>query len=146
MLAIACENRWLVYQLDFLQSKIERDVFVKTAPGQDALDKDTGVPVVIKLKCSLYSLSQSPVLWYGTIDSTLLEVGFKPTKSDPCVYTHNHGDDFAILTLYVNDILLTGRDITVLKRLKESLVSRYTMADMWEAGLVLGMTVTRNRK
>ena len=44
VLAIACEHDWLVYQLGVqvavLQSKIDGDVYVKTAPGRDAYDKD----------------------------------------------------------------------------------------------------------
>ena len=50
--------------------------------------------LAMKVKRSLYSLSQSSVLWYVTIDSTLLKVRFTRTKSDPCAYTHSHGDDF----------------------------------------------------
>ena len=149
VLAIACEHDWPVYQLDvqvaFLQSKIDGNVYVKTAPGRDSYDKN-GAQMVMKLKRSLYGLSQSPALWYGTIDASLLEIGFIPTKSDPCVYTHGHvkDNDFAILTLYVDDILLTGMNVAVLKQLKGALMTKYAMTDMGEAGIVLGMTVTRD--
>lgn len=66
--------------------------------------------MVMKLKRSLYGLAQAPALWYGTIDASQLEIGFTPTKSDPCVYTDGHikDNDFAIPTLYVDDILLAG--------------------------------------
>lgn len=71
VLGIACEHDWLIYQLDvqvaFLQSKIDGEVYVKTAPGRDAYDND-GTRMVMKLKKSLYGLSQSLALWYGTID------------------------------------------------------------------------------
>lgn len=47
ILAIACEHEWPVYQLDvqvaFLQSKIDGDVYVKTAPGR-ARTTRTGHP------------------------------------------------------------------------------------------------------
>ena len=104
VLAIACEHGWPVWQLDvqvaFLQAKIEgRDVYVKTAPGQETKDPKTGEPMIYKLKRSLYGLAQSPVLWYDTINKVMLTLGFMPTQSDPCVYTYGSDDTFTILTL-----------------------------------------------
>ncbi len=148
LLAIACQHDWPVYQVDvqvaFLQSKIQDDVFVKAAPGHDTNDMKTGEPMVMKLKRSLYGLSQSPALWYDTIDVALLGIGFTPTSSDPCVYTHGTDDTFAILTLYVDDILISGNNPGVVKRLKKALMDRFAMTDMGEVSLILGMSVTRN--
>ncbi|CAN0447533.1 unnamed protein product, partial [Pylaiella littoralis] len=68
LLAIACEHGWPVYQMDvavaFLQSAIDKDVYVKLAPGRDVTDPKTGEITVYKLERSLYGLAQSPVLWY----------------------------------------------------------------------------------
>ena len=55
----------------------------------------------------------------------MLTVGFTPTKSDPCVYTHGRGDTFVVLTLYVDDILVTGKDEKVVEQLKKALTDRY---------------------
>ena len=119
-------------------------MYAKLAPGQEATDGKTGVPLVMKLKRSLYGLAQSPVLWYDTIDAALLGIGFTPTLSDPCVYTHGSDDTFAILTLHVDDILITGRSEEVVKRLKKALMDRFAMTDMGEVSLILGMAVTRD--
>ena len=40
------------------------------APGYEIADK-SGVPVVMKLKKSLYGLLQSPKNWFGTMDHHL---------------------------------------------------------------------------
>ena len=93
------------------QSKIEdRDVHVKTTPGQDVEHFKTGKVMVNKLKHGLYSLAQSPVLRHGTINAAILTVGLTPTQSGPCVYTYGKDDTLVILTLYVDDILFTGND------------------------------------
>lgn len=55
-------------------------------------------------------------------------------------------NDFAILTLYVDCILLTGINTSLLKQLKDTLVAQYAMADMGKVGLVLGMTDTRDHE
>ena len=96
VLAIACEHEWPVWQMDvvvaFLQAHIDKDVYVKPAPGHDPRDPKTGEVMVYKLERSLYGLAQSPVLWYDTIDGVLIVIGFSPTHSDPCVYVHGSGD------------------------------------------------------
>lgn len=89
LLAIGCQHDWPVYQVvvqvAFLQRKIKDGVLVKTAPGHNAKDIKTGESLFMKLKRSLYGLSQSPALWYDTIDVALLGIGFTPTSSDPYV-------------------------------------------------------------
>ena len=70
-------------------------------------------------------------------------IGFRPTQSDPCVYTHGSGVTLVILTLYVDDILITGKDPTLVEQKKE-LKERFEMTDMGEVSRILGMEVTRD--
>ena len=131
VLAIACEHGWPVWQMyvmvAFLQAHIDKDVYVKPAPGHDPRDPKTGEVMVYKLERSLYGLAQSPVLWYDTIDGVLIVIGFSPTHSDPCVYVHGSGDTLIILTLYVDDILLTGKDPVLVDQKKRELKERFEM-------------------
>ena len=127
----------------FLQSFIDKDVFVERAPGHDPRDSKTGDVMVYKLQRSLYGLAQSPVLWYDTIDGLLVVIGFRATQSDPCVYAHGSGVTLVILTLYVDDILITGEDPTLVEQKKKELKERFDMTDMGEV-CILGMEVTRD--
>ena len=45
------------------------------------------------------------MLWYDTVDVVLVVIGFRPTQSDPCVYTHGSGVTLVVLTLYIDNIL-----------------------------------------
>ena len=152
ILAIACQHGWPVWQLDvqaaFLQSKIKGlNVYVKTAGWQEVKDLKTGEPTMVyKLTRSLYGLAQSPVLWYDTINSAMLTVGLTPTQSDPCVYTYEEDDTLVILSLYVDDILVTGNDEKIIKQLKKALTNRLAMTDMGEVSLIFGMKVARDYK
>ena len=74
----------------------------------------------------------------------MLTVDLTPTQSDPVVYTHGSGDSLVLLTLYVDDIVITGKDESVVGRLKRALTDRFTMSDMGEVSHILGMTVTRD--
>ena len=148
LLAIACEHGWSVWQMDvvvaFLQSLIDKDVFVEPAPGHDPRDSKTGEVMVYKLQRSLYGLAPSPVFWYNTIDGVLVVIRFRPTQSDPCVYTRGRGVTLVILTLYVDDILITEKDPTVVEQKKKELKERFEMTDMEKLSRVLGMEVLRD--
>ena len=59
------EVHMLDVQVTFLNADVEEDVFVKMAPGYEIND-EIGVPLVMKLKKSLYGLQQSPtkLVWH----------------------------------------------------------------------------------
>ena len=148
LLAIACEHGWPVWQIDgmvaCLQSLVDKDVFVEPAQGHDPRDSKTGEVMVYKLQRSLYGLAQLSVLWYDTIDGELVVIGFRPTQSYPCVYTHGSGFTLVILTLYVDDIPITGKDPTLVEQKKKELKEIFEMTDMREVIRILAMEVTRD--
>ena len=88
------------------------------------------VPMVMRLPKSLHGLRQSPTNCWNTLDKHLVDIGFKSLKSDPCVYTFSEGGDTIILTLYVDNVLPLGKGLTVLRRIKQKLMSRFSMTDM----------------
>ena len=148
VLAIAAEFDFECWQLDyntaFLNSKVEEEVYVKMATGYDEFSNE-GVPMVMRRLKSLYGLRQSPRCWYGTVDEHVMVIGFKSLKSDPCLYIYFEGGDIYVLTLYVDDVLLLGKDCKVLERIKRKLMGRFSMTDMGDVSLVFGTEVTRDR-
>ena len=75
----------------------------------------------------------------------LSKIGFRSLKSDPCVYVYKVENGSAILTLYVDDVLLLGTNKQLLEKLKKKLMDRFEMTDMDDVSRVLGMNVTRDR-
>lgn len=148
VVCIAVEFLLILDQMDvstaFLYADILEEVFVEQPPGFEVKDKDGG-ELVMKLDKSLYGLAQSPGNWFNTIDPVLVEIGFAPLKSDPCVYLYDRDGVKIYLTLYVDDLLLAGNNSDAISMVKGKLQERFKMTDMGEASLVLGMQVTRNR-
>ena len=73
---------------------------------------EAGVPLVMKLKKSLYGLRHSPKKnWFSTMDVELAVIGFRPLKSDPCVYVYEDDAGFVVLTLYLDDILFLSASL-----------------------------------
>ena len=122
MLAIAAELDYGVLMLDvqttFLNTDVEKEVYVKMVPGYETYDK-SGVPFVMKLKKGIYGLRQSPKNSFGTMDDHLSSIGLRSLKSDPCVYVFKDKTGTAILTLYVDYILLLGNNKQLLGQLKK---------------------------
>ena len=72
-----------------------------------------------------------------------MKIGFKTITSDPCVDIYSEDGVIVTLNLYVDDVLLFGKDVMMLKQTKQKMMNRCSMADMGEVSLVLGMGVTR---
>jgi hypothetical protein len=77
----------------------------------------------------------------------MVEHGYDKTTSDHCVFVNKFSDgEFIILLLYVNDMLIVGRDTSKIDRLKEELSKSFAMKDLGPARQILGMKISRDRK
>jgi len=95
-----------------------------------------------RLNRSLYGLQQSPQCWYTMIDEFLVShLGFRQGRFDCCIYTHMNG---IILALYVDDMLLAGRELIV-SVLHKKLKARFDMVDLGLVQHFLGRMVSRRR-
>lgn len=128
----------------FLHGDLEEEIYMEQPEGFKTKGKEH---LVCKLKKSLYGLKQAPRQWYKKFDSFMMGRGYKRTKSDHCVYVQRFSDgDFIILLLYVDDMLIIGRDTNKIDRLKKDLSKSFAMKDMGPVKQMLGMRISRDRK
>nr|GEV43987.1 zinc finger, CCHC-type [Tanacetum cinerariifolium] len=102
---------------------------------------------VCKLVKSLYGIKQAPKQWHQNFDEVVLSSGFHLNQSDKCVYIKI--DDFGkcvIICLYVDDMLIFGTDQNQVDKTKKFLSSRFSMKDMGEADVILGIKIKRENK
>jgi hypothetical protein len=71
----------------------------------------------------------------------LQELGFKPLDADASVF-YKKG---VIIAIYVDDLLITGKDHKEIDALKKALNYRFKISDLGLVNFYLGMTVTRDR-
>ena len=103
--------------------------------------------MVCKLKKSLYGLKQVHRQWYKKFDSFMMSQEYKRTFADPCVYVRRfHDDKFIILLLYVDDMLIVGRDANMIQKLNKELSKMFEIKDLGSAKRILGMEILRDRK
>ena len=91
---------------------------------------------VCKFKYSIYGLKQVSRQWYLKFHQELVCLEFTNVDKNHCVYVKRSEKNFIILTLYVDDILLTSNNKKFLFITKKWLSSSFEMKDMGEVSYV----------
>ena len=148
VLALAASQDLEIEQLDvktaFLHGDLEEEIYMEQPEGFKVKGKED---LVCRLRKSLYGLKQAPRQWYRKFDSFMETNGYSKTTSDHCVFIKRYGvDDYVILLLYVDDMLIVGQDIAKIEKLKKDLNKSFAMKDLGSVKLILGMEITRDRK
>ena len=73
-------------------------------------------------------------------------MGFSRSISEPIFYVKNVGYDLLIITLYVDDLLVTLSNTTLMKEFKDEIHMLFEMTDMGEMSYFLGIEIHQNHK
>lgn len=76
--------------------------------------------LVCKLNKSLYGLKQASRQWNDNLTSRLLGNGFKQSYFDYCFFTKGSGDNFIVIFVYVDDLVIASKDSSVVIKFKGS--------------------------
>ena len=96
----------------FLNGELDEEIYMDHPNGY-VVEGQEGK--VCKLLKSLYGLKQAPKQWHEKFDKTLTSAGFIVNEADKCVYYSFCGGQGVIICLYVNDILIFGTNLSVIK-------------------------------
>jgi hypothetical protein len=91
----------------------------------------------------LYRLKQAPKQWHEKFERTLISTGFVVNKVEKCVYYQFGGGEGVILCLYVDDILIFGTSLDVIKKVKDFLSNNFVMKDLGQANVILNIKLKR---
>ncbi|KAH9182698.1 hypothetical protein AeNC1_015326 [Aphanomyces euteiches] len=102
---------------------------------------------VCLLKKSLYGLKQAPRQWHKKLHQFLLSIHFKQCFKDQCVYvkTNSQVNVTTYLAVYVDDIVLAGKDKTELETISSMIKQSFEVTDKGELEYILGIQVSRDR-
>ena len=77
----------------------------------------------------------------------MISHGYKKTTSDHCVFTRKFSDnDFIILLMYVDDMLIIGHDSSKIDWLKRELSKYFVMKNLGSTKQILDMKISCDRK
>ena len=140
-MSLAAKHDLEIQQMDvrtaFLHGNLEEEIYMRQPEGFESKDPN----LVCLLNKSLYGLKQAPRQWNIRFDEFMTKINFNKSKYDPCIYTNGK----IFLLLYVDDILLVGKEKFEIDMLKRQLHSEFEMKDLGEAKKILGIEIKRKR-
>ncbi|BCR87868.1 uncharacterized protein ACHE_40432S [Aspergillus chevalieri] len=148
LLAIAAQLGLLAHVLDannaFAGSDLDKPNCMEIPEGLQDFDPDVTSTrgLVLELKKSLYGLRQSANLWHRKISDFLKKIGFKPITADPSVFINGRG---LIIAVYVDDIVIFGKDANDIDVVKQKLKEFHPMTDSGLVKKLLGIRFTWGR-
>ncbi|KAJ0913978.1 putative RNA-directed DNA polymerase [Helianthus annuus] len=141
VLKLAVNKGWPLYQLDinnaFLYGSLSEDVYMTLPQGYFDNDKNK----VCKLVKSLYGLKQAPRQWNEKLTSVLLKLGFVQSLCDHSLFVLSKDKVFVVLLVYVDDIVITGNDVSEITQVKKRLSESFKIKDLGILKYFLGIEV-----
>jgi hypothetical protein len=117
LLSFTVSKGFELYQLNvksaFLNGVIHEEVYVRQPLG---FESPKYPDRVYKLLKALYGLKQASQAWYARLKTFLLEHGYVVGSVDKTLFTLNHGTDFLLVQIYVDDIIFSGSSHTLVSR------------------------------
>ncbi|CAI7924193.1 unnamed protein product [Closterium sp. NIES-54] len=124
MLGMAANRGWKIKQMDittsFLNGIILEELYMLQPEGLD-----DGSGRVCRLKKAIYGLKQAPRAWYHKLEETLLAGGFKKSECDHSLFVLQEKEQFLMLLVYVDDILLFSESAEMIERVEEMLEMQF---------------------
>jgi len=140
LIVVASIRRWHISQLDvknaFLNGDLQEEVYMTHPPG---ISRDSGY--VCKLKKALYGLKQAPRAWFEKLSIVILSLDFVFSSHDSALFIRCTDAGRIILSLYVDDMIITSDDIDSISVLKTELARRFEMKDLGYLRYFLGIEV-----
>jgi hypothetical protein len=146
LLVVAAHRRWSVHHVDvksaFLSGELKEEMYVHQPVG--FVDDDNSGKV-LKLKKALYGLRQVPSAWNAKLDTSMVSLGFSRCEQDHdhALYRHTEGDDFLVVGVYVDDLIITGTSVKEIGLLKAHMQELFQMSDLGLLSYYLGIEVNQ---
>lgn len=150
LIAHAALEDWEIESMDvtlaYLNGILEEEIYMEQPPGFEVRGQEKKV---CRLDRSIYGLKQSARVWYFLFAKFLKkECGFQVINSDSGVYVlrQRNGEGIElILIVYVDDLLIMGKEMSKINALKKKFLQRFRMKDLGAVDSYLGIRIRRDR-
>jgi len=124
----------------YLNGTLKEHVYMQQPEG--FTDGTGQVCLLIK---TLYSLKQAGCEWNIELDMKLKRRGYACLRSDPCAYILRIGEEFAIITVWVDDLLLFATTIRLMNKMKSDIKAEWEVTDLGEPSKIVGIEITMSK-
>ena len=98
----------------------------------------------MQLLKALYGLKQGAKNWYDALYRALLELGFTRCETDHRVFYKDVGKDIIIFLVHVDDGMVTGSNVKLIKKFKEDMHAKYRLTNLGAINWLLRIKITRD--
>ena len=112
----------------FLHSPIAEEVYLEQ-PQEFVKRGSDGEKLVCRLNKSIYCLKQAANNWYEELAIFLLRQGFIRSRNDHCLFAGSEAEDHTFILIWVDDIIVASRSMTVISDVKKALEATFHMED-----------------
>nr|CAN64975.1 hypothetical protein VITISV_027842 [Vitis vinifera] len=122
---------------------MDNDIYIKIPKGFKLPEANSTKPrsmYLIKLQRSLYGYKQSGCMWYNHLSEYLLKEGYMNNPICPCIFIKKSETEFAIITVYVDDLNLVGTP-KELTRTTNYFKNEFEMKDLGKTKFCLGLQI-----
>nr|GEW01368.1 zinc finger, CCHC-type [Tanacetum cinerariifolium] len=143
LIAMESIHNMIIHQMNvktnFLNGELEEEVYMNQPLGFIMPGNENKVCKLIK---SMYGLKQAPKQRHQNFDEVILSNGYLLNQAYKCVYSKfNASGKGVIICLYVDDMLIFSTDQVWVDLTKEFLSLRFSMKNMGEADVILGIRI-----
>ena len=121
----------------FLNGDLSEEVYMQPPLGLSIESNK-----VCHLRCALYGLKQAPRAWFTKFSSTIFCLGYTAGPYDSALFLCRTDKGTILLLLYVDDMIITGDDLSGIQELKDFLSQQFEMKDFGHLGYFLGLEIT----
>ena len=104
---------------------------------------EDGTERVCLLIKTLYGLKQAGQEWNIEFDTKLRRQGYARLRCDPCIYIWHVNDDFAIITVWVDDLLIFKTTVDLMTKAKSDISTEWEVTDLGEPTKIVGIEISR---
>src|SRR5579871_1985693 len=122
----------------FLNSDLKEEIYMDCPKRFEQQNQ------VYKLNKYLYGLKQSPQVWNKLINEFFNKYNFYYMNSDHGIYINDQSG--IIIGIWVDDLIIIGKNIMDIKELKENLNKTFEMKDLEDFTYFLGIYIIQNQK
>ena len=103
-----------------------------------------GENLVCKSKYSLHGLKQSGRNWFFTLRDFLISIGFKGSKSDPCLFLRHRKGVTDYVACWVEDLVYCSRGKKFHEQFEVALRKKFLVSEVSNLNWFLGMQIRRD--
>ena len=104
----------------YLINNLNKNIYIKILKEYNLLKDYHDKSSALKLLKNLYSLKQSEYIWNKKFKAVLVFIDFESISTDNCIFINYNTD--VIISLYINNLFLFIRKLSVINNVKQSSV------------------------